>query len=45
MKYTGPPKPIPTEYIHPVDHRVSKGLALAVLIIVLCLDLFYWRPG
>jgi len=45
MKYTGPPKPIRTEYIHPVDNRVSKGLLLAAIIIVLLMDLLVWRPG
>jgi len=45
MKYTGPPKPIRTERIHPVDNRVSKGLLLAAIIIVLLMDLLVWRPG
>lgn len=45
MKYTGPAKPIPTEYIHPIENRWSKGLFLAFLIGVLLMDLLVWRPG
>lgn len=43
MRYTGPAKPIPT--IHPVSRRVGKALFLLAIIAVVCLDLFYWRPG
>lgn len=44
-RYTGPARPIRTHYIHPVDNRVGRFIFLSALIIVLCLDLFYWRPG
>lgn len=45
MKYTGPPKPIRLEYIHPVDNRVGKAIFLVFLIGVLLYDLFIGRPG
>lgn len=45
MKYTGPPKPIPTERIHPVDNRWSRAIFLSALIAVLLADLLIWRPG
>lgn len=45
MRYTGPAKPTKTESIHPVDNRVGKAIFIAALILVLCADLFYWRPG
>lgn len=44
-KYTGPAKPIPTHYVHPVDNRVGKALFLLCLIAVLAYDLFIGRPG
>lgn len=44
MRYRGPAKPIPTERIHPVDHRVTRGVVLVFLIVVLLMDLFVWRP-
>ena len=38
------PPAIPTHTIHPINNRVTKGLALLALIAVLLLDLFVWRP-
>ena len=45
MRYTGPAKPIPTQSIHPIDNRVSRGLFLLFLIGVLLMDLLVWRPN
>lgn len=43
-KYTGPAKPIHTEYFNPMGLFWRVAL-LVFLIAVLSLDLFYWRPG
>jgi uncharacterized membrane protein len=45
MRYTGPAKPIPTQSIHPIDNRFSKGLFLIFLIATLAYDLLIGRPG
>ena len=45
MRYRGPARPIPTERVHPVDNRVTKGIVLLVLIGILLMDLFVWRPN
>ena len=42
MKYTGPAKPIPT-HIELVSDKVERIVVLFCLI-VLALDLLYWRP-
>lgn len=43
-RYTGPAKPVPTEYVHPIGSRPAKAVLLGFSIIMLLLDLFYWRP-
>lgn len=43
--YTGPAKRIPTHTVHPVDNRVTRAIFLLVLIGILLMDLFVWRPN
>ncbi len=42
MKYTGPAKPVRT-YREPITHKLERVVVLCCLI-VLALDLLYWRP-
>lgn len=43
MKYKGPAKPVPT-HIELISHKAERIVVLLCLI-VLALDLLYWRPN